>query len=1466
MELGEGETPSATVVRSSKPPSVRSVSSTKNKSSAAAGDGKKKVSFDHACGGFQPTNNLMNEEGGDSTKAAHENKSEGKVRTVFLSDSIKERPVTYEGNDLSSGNRTSSKRESRFKQRNRIKNGQPSFSPTVGGFPSLDIAPVGTLTRKGRLCNDDSVHSKPSMASCPPDKLSQIQSNLDKNISTLGSAGQSKLTDDVGNAADSMIANMSPEEIRDALDEITSVLSADSIAFLNKRGREKLTKSPSRVQQNFSSIRKCPVKATIKNDVAPSREDEIEQEEQREREAKEKMAQILSSVRTHEDMDRAYNEAVKLGLATELPSSTLEEGEAILLKHENSSADPNCRHKYLHVATSLLRSTSPRQRLLGAKTICTILEEDTNQIIKSREGKISRPRENDDRSSLKHSYPPLLPVAIRCLLDEAISTSHTSSGRILLGIVLRCINSLMILFVHPYHVVYIGQSSYHATDASSLYQTCFMSDIFHVPPGSLLYPPTEIEPIEDEGARDASCYRTNSSAVSAESDSKAFYTDPAWTMISRMKMIPCISKVVTCLLEGFGEKIPITDLRPVFGILAMLAVRSPGAAVAIASHREILPVLLSFCISPSNHNFDYRNVVDNCVDHKSSRERGTGNGIERSEFCKIATPALQLLCIIARQSRDVAQLELFETIIPDLQAILCMSEESGPQKWSLILLRTLLQYGLALQHTQSIISLATPHITVMSDDPHKLSAEYLTLFARICDCARAYSAQRKENVEIRATPDPEVLDNLAMSGIWLSSSVKTCVNSLISIRDSSLSAPNCPITRFQKMRLSAAQLRLLSAFTLASSPTSFFDDDELRDKIKSNFIPVVSSESCFDVFESILKSNLWKNAIDIALRHCFNSGWIVSGDTPSLEEESIACVFVAEFMSFAGTIKQKVNGHDNSHKTLIAMIKNTLVRFRQNLQRFKEDSINPSRQSWFIEAEFAVLKYLIDMGHVQLLDSTLLMDFAFSLIGRLTVGHETMAVFIFSQDNLFSIPDASNDTESMTSHTKSLQKALLSELCNASSRRAQLEHSACLHYSSNALQPRPFKLRSLRSNADVIVASGAGAQDERSLLPMGEIWLWNLVSSTVEMPRGSSNLAVIPETSNAVTNASDIVSHALKLLLHLEAASLESCHSSRVDKGTKLYHITNVFLYPEEVLSAIERTAAVLFRMLDDSEPSNTNASTLIPDFITACYNHSRISKDKKPASPQSSDELSDDSYPTSVFSQAQQSSDGLSQDKLQALDDFVSDICESYLEYGGQYESFSMCLRLFLRHDFPPKVISDVLTKLHPILKLLTIKADRKSLHSSLMQSVSGGLPSVDASRRDPSSVLDAFAVALKKRERELSREDYIYLLAIAVLSRNLASSSQRCECGLEAMKKRLSGISRVVFYDVFQVSKLLLESAAGTKESLIGATLDTCLNSSSSLFLQNVDVQNKWAWNKSSEDTVWADAVAFLGKNECK
>jgi hypothetical protein len=179
--------------------------------------------------------------------------------------------------------------------------------------------------------------------------------------------------------------------------------------------------------------------------------------------------------------------------------------------------------------------------------------------------------------------------------------------------------------------------------------------------------------------------------------------------------------------------------------------------------------------------------------------------------------------------------------------------------------------------------------------------------------------------------------------------------------------------------------------------------------------------------------------------------------------------------------------------------------------------------------------------------------------------------------------------------------------------------------------------------------------------------------------------------------------------------------------------------------------------------------------------------------------------------------SDEYSKDELKALDDFVEDLCNAFIEYGGQYSTFTNFIRLFLRHDFPAKVISTVLTKLHPVLNLLTIEEeDRAAQLFYLTQSISGGLPSQDSSRRDAGNVLDSFSHSLRKRDKDLSRHDYAYLLILAYLSRNLASSSQRCECGLEAMKNRLAGLSDEIVYDITQIAVKILADGS-TVDSII-------------------------------------------------
>ena len=169
-------------------------------------------------------------------------------------------------------------------------------------------------------------------------------------------------------------------------------------------------------------------------------------------------------------------------------------------------------------------------------------------------------------------------------------------------------------------------------------------------------------------------------------------------------------------------------------------------------------------------------------------------------------------------------------------------------------------------------------------------------------------------------------------------------------------------------------------------------------------------------------------------------------------------------------------------------------------------------------------------------------------------------------------------------------------------------------------------------------------------------------------------------------------------------------------------------------------------------------------------------------------------------------------------------------------------------------------MAKLHTILHVLSIDGeDMKALQFSLAQSISGALPSLDSSRRDPSSVLDSFSSALKKKDKVLLRNDYVYLLAVAVLSRNLASSSQRCECGLVAMKNRLTGVSDAAFYDIAVVAEKILLIGAGTKEIVINCLLDICMDSNQGLIAHDETTQNDWMWN-SGRENVWTRVVDSL------
>ncbi|KAL9180084.1 hypothetical protein ACHAXT_008054 [Thalassiosira profunda] len=266
-----------------------------------------------------------------------------------------------------------------------------------------------------------------------------------------------------------------------------------------------------------------------------------------------------------------------------------------------------------------------------------------------------------------------------------------------------------------------------------------------------------------------------------------------------------------------------------------------------------------------------------------------------------------------------------------------------------------------------------------------------------------------------------------------------------------------------------------------------------------------------------------------------------------------------------------------------------------------------------------------------------------------------MAAAIFREDKLF---PARNGAELASSGR--LQALFLREL-SVGDRELQLSHSSNLYFSH-------------------YVGSANGNNGDRYVLPLSGIWMWNVLSSTNSQPDGSPLSG-----DDHVEELSAIVSETLGILLHLEKESQGSCYLSSISDGTKLYHLANVCLLPETILSneLVASALEALFKRLTDSEESSGDPS-LVQDFIQACFEHSRLSRDTRNIEEEGNEDAA--AQLRGLLNPGQPSSGVFSKDELKALDDFVDDLCQSYIEWGGQYASFTGFIQFLLRQQFPAK------------------------------------------------------------------------------------------------------------------------------------------------------------------------------------
>jgi len=181
----------------------------------------------------------------------------------------------------------------------------------------------------------------------------------------------------------------------------------------------------------------------------------------------------------------------------------------------------------------------------------------------------------------------------------------------------------------------------------------------------------------------------------------------------------------------------------------------------------------------------------------------------------------------------------------------------------------------------------------------------------------------------------------------------------------------------------------------------------------------------------------------------------------------------------------------------------------------------------------------------------------------------------------------------------------------------------------------------------------------------------------------------------------------------------------------------------------------------------------------------------------------------------------GFTSSTVRSIEGLVNDLCDAFLDYGAQYPFFTKCLRLFLANGFPAKIRCTVIQRLRGALHLLSLESDGE-LAEVLPAFLAGGMPSKDASVRDPPEILDCIAAVFVRGA--LVRPDDVFFASwtVGMLARSFAISlSLGGTSGISVSKRRLQNLEDSMFLRIAETAALLL-SGEGTLEDLVAATLE--------------------------------------------
>jgi hypothetical protein len=570
----------------------------------------------------------------------------------------------------------------------------------------------------------------------------------------------------------------------------------------------------------------------------------------------------------------------------------------------------------------------------------------------------------------------------------------------------------------------------------------------------------------------------------------------------------------------------------------------------------------------------------------------------------------------------------------------------------------------------------------------------------------------------------------------------------------------------------------------------------------------------------------------------------------------------------------------------------------------------PSRSSWLNQAMFEIVMFLDGMNATASSNDdnimkSIIRPLAFSLLGSLNAGDEYFAVSLLSRSSIFQDLTEKSDDKTTSSNTAGsddssrlgspMQRALLRELVGNADALHQLEHSSRLWNSGESSigssRTGSFGLTSLQRHAErrprARIQSNddnddSGPIDAHSLLPLGPLWLWHALSSSVAVSKANGVMS-----AEAISETAGVLKSCLAFIVEMEIkGSLESNRScvvasllftgSSSERGAKLYHISNIGMYPEAILrdEEIQRSVA----LLADNKDGNIDDAFVL-EYIKACSKHSARSQHRSANVEGTPVKELDDGYALlqSLIGEDTTTSAGvsLSKHETQALKDFTGDLCQAFLEYGAQYSAFLLPVRALLHPSFPSTITVKVMESLHDMLRLLSTEdemANDETLAKAVASLLRGGLPhnadQTSSSRRDPSEVIDAFAKTLKIPAggndmtrpplHDLETGGVCYSLAVAIMARNLAAnlrhegSESAAGAGNLAMRKRFKNMPQETLQRVVVIAGQLLknlEISSGKKE-LARVSVQAC-RSELALDARVFNSENDAGW-KSLVDAV--------------